>query len=603
MESEDLGRLRRTERRQFQLVRVSAVVLLLLGLLLGIGREAAYRLQAAEAAEVQADILAGAISAPLAFEDRTTLVQALRAFQRNPDIAEAIVFDMRGQAIALRGDSQHLVPPSEAGTLRQDGRLVVTRPVVEEGVPFGWVRLVTTRDPLPEILGRYLALGLMTLIAALLLWFASRMAIRLEQRAGQLEAANARLREEMAQRARAEEALRQSQKMEALGQLTGGVAHDFNNLLTVIMGGLETIGRQLSKLPGGAESARVLRARDMALHGAERAATLTQRLLAFSRRQPLQPQTLDPNRLVQGLGELLRRSLGETIDLETVLSAGVWRIQADAVQLENAMLNLAVNARDAMPEGGRLTIETANTALDEAYADSVPEGLAPGQYVMIAVTDTGAGMPREILKQVFEPFFTTKEVGKGTGLGLSQVYGFVRQSHGHVAIYSEVGVGTTIKIYLPRHVGEEAEPEPSRAVGVDLLVGDERILLVEDHDDLRSYSAGILRELGYEVCEARDGEAALACLDKGFRPDLLFTDVVLPGGYNGRQIAEAVAARGIAVPVLFTTGYTRNAIVHNGRLDPGVDLITKPFTFEQLAEKVRRILDRPSPAQAGPETP
>ena len=404
----------------------------------------------------------------------------------------------------------------------------------------------------------------------------------------------------MAQRAHAEEALRQSQKMEALGQLTGGVAHDFNNLLTVIMGGLETIGRQLGKLPPGPESARIVRARDMALHGAERAATLTQRLLAFSRRQPLQPQTVDANKLVQGMGDLLRRSLGETVDLETVLTGGLWKTQVDAAQLENAVLNLAVNARDAMPDGGRLTIETANAALDEAYAEGVPEGLAPGQYVMIAITDTGQGMPAPILQQAFEPFFTTKEVGKGTGLGLSQVYGFVRQSHGHVAIYSEVGVGTTIKIYLPRHHGEEPVAGETAQLDASLLVGDERVLLVEDHDDLRSYSAGILRELGYEVTEARDGEAALSCLDAGFAPDLLFTDVVLPGGYNGRQLADAVTARHPGLPVLFTTGYTRNAIVHNGRLDPGVDLITKPFTFEQLAQKVRSVLDQA--ADRGPSS-
>jgi len=590
--AEDLGLMRRLERRQFNLVRFSALVLVVVGLVLGVQREISYRSQTAAAARVQADILAGAVSAALAFEDRPTLIQSLRAFQRDPDVQEAIVFDARGGAISLAHDPQFHQPPREASTRRVDGRLVVTRAVVEEGVPLGWVRLVIAREPLGEVLGRYLGLGLMTLIAALLLWFAGRMAAQLERRAGQLEDANARLLDEMAQRAHAEEALRQSQKMEALGQLTGGVAHDFNNLLTVIMGGLETIGRQLGKLPGGPEAARIIRARDMALYGAERAATLTQRLLAFSRRQPLQPQTIDPNKLVQGMGDLLRRTLGETVDLETVLAGGLWKTLADAAQLENAILNLAVNARDAMPEGGRLTLETANAALDEAYAESVPEGLAPGQYVMIAVTDTGVGMREDILKQVFEPFFTTKEVGKGTGLGLSQVYGFVRQSHGHVAIYSEVGVGTTIKIYLPRHIGEEEDSAARAPTDAALLVGDERVLLVEDHDDLRSYSAGILRELGYEVCEARDGEAALACLDEGFAPDLLFTDVVLPGGYNGRQLADAVLARRPGMPVLFTTGYTRNAIVHNGRLDPGIDLITKPFTFDQLAQKVRSVLDR-----------
>jgi CheY-like chemotaxis protein len=380
--------------------------------------------------------------------------------------------------------------------------------------------------------------------------------------------------------------------MESLGQLTGGVAHDFNNLLTIIMGGLETIGRHITKLPQNAETARLHRARDMAMHGAERAATLTARLLAFSRRQPLQPQPIDANKMVQGMSDLFQRTLGEKVSLQIVLGAGLWRTRADPSQLENALLNLAVNARDAMAEAGRLTIETANAALDESYVEELPETVPAGQYVMIAVTDTGDGMDRETLERAFEPFFTTKDVGKGTGLGLSQIYGFVHQSGGHVRIYSEVGQGTTVKIYLPRFTGADAvEKEAVRTVDAATLIGDEVVLLVEDHHELRAYSGGILRELGYQVHEAADGAAGLRILQETPEISLLFTDVVLPGGMNGRQLADQALQLRPGLKVLFTTGYTRNAIVHNGTLDAGVQLITKPFSFDELALKLRRVLD------------
>jgi signal transduction histidine kinase len=401
-----------------------------------------------------------------------------------------------------------------------------------------------------------------------------------------------RVQEEIAERMKAEDALRQAQKMEAIGQLTGGVAHDFNNLLTVIIGGLDNIARQLDAGSRHRDEARLRRAVDMATQSAERAATLTSRLLAFSRRQPLDPKPIKVDRLVHDIGELLQRSIGEHISLELVASPGLWPALVDPNELEQALLNLAVNARDAMPAGGKLTIETQNVFLDEAYLSTVAEPVAPGQYVLIAVSDTGHGMDSDTLSRVFEPFFTTKETGKGTGLGLSQVYGFLRQSGGHVRVYSEVGQGTTAKLYLPRHHGELDAPvvAPQRR-DVSLFRGQELVLIVEDDEGVRAYASGVLRELGYTVIEAVDAATALAALDEHPRVDLLFTDVVLPGGVHGHKLAAQVRERRPGIQVLFTSGYTRNAIVHNGRLDPGVQLITKPFTYEELAVRVRRLLD------------
>jgi PAS domain S-box-containing protein len=394
-------------------------------------------------------------------------------------------------------------------------------------------------------------------------------------------------------RQKVEEALRQAQKIEAVGQLTGGIAHDFNNLLTIVVGGLEAIGRQIPMLPQSPAASRIVRARDMALQGAHRAVTLTSRLLAFSRQQPLAPEALDANKLVAGICELLRRTLGEAVALETVLAGGLWQAFADSNQLENAVLNLALNARDAMPNGGKLTIETANCYLDEAYVGEIAEPVMQGQYVMVAVTDTGSGMDKATLAKAFEPFFTTKDVGKGTGLGLSQVYGFVRQSSGHVKIYSEVDEGTTVKIYLPRHRGQSDSVKAEAASSnVPRAIGKESILVVEDDDALRTYTTECMRELGYRVLEAANGGAALEILGNDKDIDLLFTDVVMPGGINGRQLADE-ARRRLKLKVLFTTGYTRNAIVHHGRLDPGIHLISKPFSFQELATRIRLRLDSP----------
>ncbi|MEJ5976629.1 PAS domain S-box protein [Novosphingobium sp. PS1R-30] len=398
----------------------------------------------------------------------------------------------------------------------------------------------------------------------------------------------AKITRDLTEKRAVEDQLRQFQKMEAVGQLTGGIAHDFNNLLTIITGNMDIASRALDTEEG---AARAKRAMGNAMKGAERAAALTQRLLAFARRQPLSPKPLDLDKVVSGMSDLLNRSLGELVKLEIVTSPGLWPVEADPNQMENALINLAVNARDAMPSGGTLTIETANAHLDGDYSSAHTE-VPPGNYVVLSVSDTGVGMPKENLARVFEPFFTTKEIGRGTGLGLSQVYGFVKQSGGHVNVYSEEGDGTTVKMYLPRFAGALAEED---AVEVGRIEGrsiaHETILVVEDDDEVRAFSCEVLRELGYEVLEASHGAAALRIFGQSpGRIDLLFTDVVMPG-MSGKELSDEARKVKQDLKVLFTSGYTRNAIVHGGRLDPGVSLLAKPFTSRALGERIRELLD------------
>jgi PAS domain S-box-containing protein len=395
------------------------------------------------------------------------------------------------------------------------------------------------------------------------------------------EAALAHEREE---RERTEETLRQAQKMEVLGQLSGGMAHDFNNMLGVIIGSLEILQRRLHT-----DDPRIFNSIETAMQAAERSAVLTHRLLAFSRQQPLEPRPFDVNRLVSGMSGLLNRTLGENIGIETVLSAGLWTVSADVNQLENALLNLAVNARDAMPEGGKLTIETANAYLDEAYAGAHAE-VSPGQYVMLAVTDTGIGMDQETINKSFDPFFTTKGPEHGTGLGLSQVYGFVKQSGGHIKIYSELGHGTTVKLYLPREAVEGIQTAEPGIVQPAAEQQSGAILVVEDNELLLASVATMLRDQGYRVLTATDAATALQLLESEPNIKLLFTDVVLPGGVNGRQLADEAQRRSPTLLVLFTTGYTRNAIIHQGRLDRGVEFIVKPFTYGALLMKIQQVL-------------
>jgi signal transduction histidine kinase len=579
----------------------TAVALLIAGIAMALYIEQSYTAQKINEASAQARILASTVTAALAFNDRKAAQEYVNALKANPEIEAVAVYDSNGTRFAgYSSEKGEPLPETvQPGEPRFRGNhLMVAIPVMQNGSFLGTVYLRSITEPVSRRLERYGVIALLATMASLLLGVLgmahaalTKANVELANRASELTTANKNLRAEIEEREKAEEALRQAQKMEAIGQLTGGVAHDFNNLLQIILGNLGVLQHRL-------ETGRISSPEDMrrnvetAIRGGERAATLTQRLLAFSRRQPLAPKPLDVNKLVASTSELLRRTLGETIKIETVLAGGLWSISADANQLENSLLNLAVNARDAMPNGGKLTIETANGHLDEAYA-AAHNDVDPGQYVVIAVTDTGTGMSRETLLKAFDPFFTTKEVGHGTGLGLSQVYGFVKQSGGHVKIYSEPGEGTTVKLYLPRLMATDTQSaERSEVQRYPTGAPHELVLVVEDEPDVRSFTVEMLTELGYGVVEAATGAEALRALEANPDVRLLFTDVGLPGGLNGRQLADQARQRRPDLKVLYTTGYARNAIVHHGKLDPGVELIGKPFTYADLAKKVRRVLEQ-----------
>ena len=438
----------------------------------------------------------------------------------------------------------------------------------------------------------FLALISVGITAALLL---SLPRILVQPSRTQLQQANAALEEEIAHRRKAEAMVkrfqeieaneaqvRQAQKMEAVGQLTGGVAHDFNNILTVITGTIEILGEAVKDRP------QLVQITDMISAAAARGADLTRHLLAFARRQPLQPRNTDVNALVIDAARLLRPTLGEQIEIESMLAHDSAPALIDPSQLSTAILNLALNARDAMPNGGKLTLETRNVVLDENYPSMTSE-LKPGNYVMIAVSDTGEGIPGSLLDKVFEPFFTTKEVGKGSGLGLSMVYGFVKQSNGHIKIYSEESHGTTVKLYLPAAAGapDALAAEAGISGGEH---GDESILIVEDDALVREYVVTQISRFGYHTMAAGNAAEALALIDGPERFDLLFTDVIMPGGLNGRQLATEALKRRPELKVLYTSGYTENAIVHHGRLDAGVLLLPKPYLSSDLARMIRTAL-------------
>jgi signal transduction histidine kinase/CheY-like chemotaxis protein len=508
-----------------------------------------------------------------------------------PLVAEKIAVSRGAVALADQGKRQDMINSVVKGRGRS---LMVSIDQVLDRMKTEEEKLLTLRSANAQWVvsllsfGQALAVVLLFVVAALTVRDAGARFRAMSEARDEATAANAILRDEMAARAAAEGQVRQMQKMESIGQLTGGIAHDFNNMLAIVIGSLDLAKRRAAQ----GDAAKLDRCIDNAREGAERAAALTARLLAFSRQQPLAPVAIDANKLVSGMSELLRRTLGEHIEIETVLAGGLWRSYADPGQLENAILNLAVNARDAMPEGGRLTIESANAYLDDEYARDRAE-VIPGQYVSICVSDTGSGMSADVIDRAFDPFFTTKGVGKGTGLGLSQVFGFVKQSGGHVAIYSEEGEGTTVKLYLPRFAGpllESAEGKPDAAAELPEGRADEIVLVVEDEQRVRHFSVDALRELGYTAVSARNGAEALATLAEQPSIALLFTDVVMPE-MNGRRLADEARKLRADLKILYTTGYTRNAVVHNGMLDAGVAFLPKPFTIAQLAWKVREVLD------------
>ena len=579
----------------------TVIALLAIGALMALYIDRYTAAQEAREVDVQARVLAATVSAALSFKDTDAAQEYVNAVRANPEVEAAAIYDAQGRlfvsypqpALGLPAKVDP-GPPQFTG-----GRLVVVVPVREAGTTLGAVYLRNLTEPLARRIQRYGVIGLLVSMASLVIAVLgithaalSRANGELESRATDLAIANRNLEMQIEQRAKAEEALRHAQKMEAIGQLTGGVAHDFNNLLQVILGSLERLEHRVvaAERVAAAQAHPLIEA---AMRAGNRAAVLTQRLLAFSRRQPLAPTTLDVNRLVRGMSDLVTRTLGESISVKADLAADLWQVSADENQLENAVLNLAVNARDAMPDGGQLGITTRNTTLDATSAGRIEEAVEPGDYVLIAVADTGVGMTPEVRARAFDPFFTTKGVGQGTGLGLSQVYGFVRQSGGHVRIDSAPGSGTTVSLYLPRLV--ETVPAVSRSVDrrpVPKAARDETILLVEDQDEVRLFAADALRELGYRVEAVADGAAALRMLEAGARARLLFTDVGLPGDLDGWQLAREAQRRRPELRVLFTTGYGGDGAAPGQTVGPDMGLLRKPFSQADLARKVREALDR-----------
>jgi signal transduction histidine kinase/CheY-like chemotaxis protein len=597
----ETGRFAGFERLAPRLAIGMAVFLLVAGFAIVLLGAQYTRQQEVAGVEMQTRILASAVSAALAFDDRRAGKEYVSALEASPNVLVAAVYDANGKSFVAYTRGRGTAPPATApapGSEIVESRLGIAMPVTQSDTRLGTVYLEVLIEPARRRLMRSGLIALLILLTALVVAVLgisqralAKVNAELERRASELALSNEKLQIQIEQREKAEAALRHSQKMEAIGQLTGGVAHDFNNLLQIILGSLQTLKRRSARWKmEAADSQDFHRFVEAGIGGGERAAALTHQLLAFSRRQPLAPKSVDLNKLVAGMSDLLRRTLGESIAIETVLSGRLWKVHTDPNQLENVILNLAVNARDAMPNGGRLSIETANVDLDEADVRE-QEDLLPGQYAVIRVTDNGVGMTKETLTKVFEPFFTTKDIGQGTGLGLSQAYGFVKQSGGHIRITSELGQGAVVTLYLPRHLGaddQDALKQPDLPPPGGTL--NETILVVEDEDGVRVASVGMLRELGYRVLEAPDGQRALSILQSDPDICLLFTDVGLPGGLNGRQLADKARQLRPTLKVLFTTGYARDAIVHHGRLDPGVALITKPFAYRALAEKVREVL-------------
>ena len=541
--------------------------------------EQQYEVQAIDAATAQARVLAETAAAALAFGDYVELQNNVNALRVNDEVDAVGVYGDDGLLAAgvtrtfLSTHLDQTIKPSV-----ENDRVIVTAPVLQKGFRLGTVYLRDRTEPADRRLFRYTGAGL--LVAMALLMF---VIMALDSRA--IRRANRELVTQMAERQKVEEALRQSQKMEAVGRLTGGVAHDFNNMLAVVIGSLDLlVRRRLVIEPDG------LRLTENALEGARRGSALTQRLLAFSRLQPLKPASVDISKSVNDIADLLRRTLGETIVVEVKFAEGLWRAHIDAAQLESAIANLAINARDAMPGGGKLTIEASNVYLDQAYVAHLAD-VASGQYVMLEISDTGTGIAPEILDQVFEPFFTTKPQGQGTGLGLSQAHGFIKQSGGHIRIDSKLGEGAKITLFMPRSTTTVVPAKVKKAKSHPTRRRNLSVLLVEDEAGVREFAEQALIELGYDVLAAALPSEALKILDTHHEVSLLLTDVVMPE-MNGRALAEAAINLVPSLKVVFMTGYTRDAIAGDGVLNADTHLVSKPFTLAQLAAELELALPR-----------
>jgi signal transduction histidine kinase len=568
-----------SDRRLVNISWASVVALLAIGALLAGQAEIAHRKQAQRQAEVQADILAASVSAALVFDDRAAMREYVEALRVNRALGAAAIYNASGRAVVVFNRQGAPPPPARPeglGSRFADRHATVTRPVAEKGQRLGTVYLATLPEPWTTVLGRHSALALLTVLAFVLLGVVTTAASQLQARARLLADANARLREEMTARGKAEEALRQSQKMEALGQLTGGIAHDFNNLLQVVHGAFELIRRK-------PQDARVVTWSENGMAAAERGASLTRQLLAFSRSQKLELRPFIVADLIAEMRQLLVRTLGHDIELAFHLDEDRAPVVSDRTQLELAVLNLAINARDAMPNGGKLTISTGVRSIGEGNPL-----LEPGEYVELSVTDTGAGMSPEVIERAFDPFFTTKGVGKGTGLGLSQVYGVARQAGGAAHIASAPGLGTTVTVFLKRSAGD-AEPEPAREVPPPILApaAGRTVLVVDDEAQVRALTGETLELLGYRVLQADSGLAALAVLEHE-TPDLMLFDYAMPG-MNGAELAGRVRARWPEVPIVFASGHADTAAVERA-LGGQATILRKPFDMETLAQTIAGLL-------------
>ena len=568
----------RTWTRTPGLALVTAIVLVVAGLSMAVYNEHVYKIQKAREVSVQAQIVADSVTAALAFDDANAAQEYLGALRANPEVEAAGVYDQKGKLVARysRGGVQPPVGVSLRAPAFNGPHLTVTAPVAQNGTKLGAVYLQAVTEPTTRRAARYIGVALLVLMASLVLAVlgAATAALRrantqLEDRADELAQANNNLLVQIEERGKAEEALRQSQKMEAIGQLTGGVAHDFNNLLMVATSGLDLMDRTQ-------DPARLKLLKDGVRQAVERGATLTRQLLAFSRRTPLKPEVIDLGERIDGMKVLLDRSLREDINVEIRLEPGLWAVEIDPGQLEVALLNIALNARDAMPNGGLIVIAGTNRPDFDAH------GLK-GDFVELSVTDAGQGMAPEMIIRAFEPFFTTKGVGKGTGLGLSQVYGFTRASGGDVTIASELGHGATVSLLLPRST-KPLPPKPQAAPPADegsTLKG--RLLLVEDDDGVAAVVTEMLTELGYQVRRAPAPAAALAALESDPAFDMVFSDIVMPGGMNGIELAREIRRLRPELPILLTTGYSERASAAQA---DGLHLLLKPYGIDALAAEL-----------------